>query len=69
MGDVINLQKCSIIFEVDGAQAIIPLYPTEGEWYTEPMQTKEELDVIYKMTAQDQEWVNPTDEGMLCWEK
>ena len=69
MGSVIDLQKCSIVVEVDGARAVIPLDPVEGERYTKPTKLKEALDCIYNITAQDQEWINPTDEGMLCWEK
>ena len=48
---------------------VVPLDPAEGTWYTEHVHTKEELDHIYKITAQDEDRVNPMDEGMLYWEK
>ena len=74
MSSVIDLQKRSIIFEFDGARAVIPLDSAEEERYTGPTElkeaeVKEALDFIYNITAQDQEWINPTDEVMLCWEK
>ena len=58
-----------MVFESKGTHVIVPLDPVEGARYTEPIHTKEELDHIYKITAQDEDRVNPTDEGMLCWEK
>ena len=58
-----------MVFESRGTRVIVPLDPTEGARYTEPVHTKEELDHIYKITAQDEDQVNPTDEGMICWEK
>ena len=51
MGSVINLKKCSIVFEVYGTWVVIPLDPTKGERYTEIVHTKDELDRIYKLTA------------------
>ena len=69
MGGIINLKKRSMVFESGGTRVVVPLDPAEGAWYSEPVHTKEELDHIYKITAQDEDWFNPTDEGMLCWEK
>ena len=69
MGGVINLKKCSMVFKNKGTCVIVPLDPAEVMRYTEPAYEKEELDHIYKIIAQDEDRVNPTDEGMLCWEK
>ena len=74
MGGVIELRKRSIIFEVDGARYVIHLDPAEEERYTRPKELreaeeKEALDCIYNITTQDQEWIDPNDDGMLCWEK
>ena len=69
MGGVINIKKHSMVFENKGTQVIVPLDLVEGARYTDLVYEKEELDQIYKLTAQDEDWVNPTDEGVLCWEK
>ena len=69
MGGVINLKKHSMVFGRKGTCVIVPLDPTEGVWYTKPAYEEEELDHIYKLTVQDEDQVNPTDEGMLYWEK
>ena len=69
MGGIINLKKRSMVFESEGTRVIVPLDPAEGTRYTKHVHTKEELDHIYKITAQDEDRVNPTDEGMLYWEK
>ena len=58
-----------MVFESEGTHVIVSLDPAEGTWYIESVHTKEELYHIYKITAQDEDWVNPTDEGTLCWEK
>ena len=33
MGGIINLKKRSMVFENEGTWVIVPLDPTEGEWY------------------------------------
>ena len=43
--------------------------PTEGVQYIEPACDEEEVDHIYKLTTQDEDWINPRAEGVLCWEK
>ena len=65
MGGVINLKKHSMVFESKGTRVIVPLDPAEGARYTELAHEEEELDHIYKLTTQDEDQVNPTDEGML----
>ena len=47
---------------------IVPLDPAEGEQYIEPVCEEEDVDHIYKLTAQDKDWINPIAEGVLCWE-
>ena len=48
---------------------IVPLGPAEGERYTKPAWEEEEIDSIDKLTARDEEWINPMTDGVLCWEK
>ena len=69
MGGIIYLKKRSMVFEYEGTRVRVPLDPTEGERYTEPMCEEEDVDHIYKLTARDEDWINPTTDGVLCWEK
>ena len=66
MGGIINLKKRSMVFENEGTRVIVPLDPAEGERYTEPMREEEDVDHIYKLTARDEDWINPTVDGVLC---
>ena len=48
---------------------IVPLDPAERERYImESVHIDEEVDHIYKLTMQDEDWINPTADAMLCWE-
>ena len=58
-----------MVFENNGTRVIVPLDPIEGEWYTRPVCDKEDVDHIDKFIAQDEDWINPTADGVLCWEK
>ena len=69
MGSNINLKKRIMVFESKGTHVIVSLDPAGGAQYIEPVHTKEELDHIYKITAQDEDQANPMDEGMIYWEK
>ena len=69
MGGVINLKKCNMVFENNSTRVIVQLDPMEGTWYTEPARDEEEVYHIYKLTTQDEYWINPTEKGVLCWEK
>lgn len=69
MGGFINLNKCSMVLENKGTRVIVPLDPTEGARYTEPVYEEEEIDHINKLTVRDEDQVNPMDEGVLCWKK
>jgi len=42
------------------------LDPTEGRRYVEPIKGKE-LDILYNMTVQMENYVNPTSDGVLRW--
>ena len=57
-----------MMFENNGTRVIVPLDPTEGERYTEPVRDEEEVDHIYKLTTQNEDWINPTVDGVLLWE-
>ena len=52
---VINLKKRQMIFEGKDLRVILPLDPSQGERYTEPLRQKDQDDVehIYTITAQD----------------
>jgi len=59
-------------FERKSLRVIVPLDHSEGPRYTEPVCDYEErdddLDHIYKITAQDQDWVNLTADGCIAWD-
>ena len=48
---------------------IVRLDLVEGEKYTEPVHKEQDVDHIYKLTVWDEDWINPTADGVLCWEK
>jgi len=61
MNGVINLKKHKMIFEKKSLCVVVPLDPAEGSCYTEPVHdydSDDDLDCIYKITAQEQDWVN-----------
>ena len=47
---------------------MVPLDPAEGSRYTDSVRD-DDLDYIYKITAGEQDWVNPTKDGRLSWER
>ena len=51
-------------FERNSLRVIVPLDPTEGALYNEPVwdyeESDDELDHIYKIRMRDQDWINPT---------
>ena len=67
MGGIINLKRRIMIFEIEGTRVIVPLDPAGGERYTDPIWEEEDFDHIYKLTGWDNDWINPTADGMLCW--
>ena len=55
-----------MIFEKMSLRVVEPLDPVEGLCYTEPVrdyESDDDLDCIYKITAREQDWVNPTMDG------
>ena len=57
-----------MIFEKKSLCVIIPLDPIEGWHYTELVddyESDDDLDCIYMITVQDQDWVNPTADGQI----
>lgn len=72
MNGVINLKKRKMIFENKSLHVVVPLDPAEGLRYTEPVhddESDDELDCIYKITTQEWDWVNPTLDGWISWER
>lgn len=73
MNGVINLKKMVISFERKSLRVIVPLDPTEGVHYTEPVhdsdESDDELDHIYKIITQDQVWINPTVDGWISLDR
>jgi hypothetical protein len=57
-------------FERDGLWVIVPLDLDEGPRYTEPIKEEDhtyKLENIYKLTARQQYYINPTVDGNLSW--
>jgi hypothetical protein len=65
---VVDLNKRRVKFERDGLRVIAPLDLDEGQQYTEPIREEYhtyELENIYKLTARQQDYINPmTDENL-----
>jgi hypothetical protein len=57
-------------FEGDGLRVIAPLDPDEGLRYTKTIREEDyayELENIYKLTARQHDYINPTPDGNLSW--
>ena len=56
-------------FEGKRLRVIVPLDPSQGERYTEPIRDEYQdvLDHIYNITAKEEDYVNPTPEGIMDW--
>ena len=67
---VINLKKRQMTFEGKGMRFIVPLDPSQGERYTEPLREEDQdvLDHIYNITAKEEYYVDPTAEGIMDWQ-
>ena len=53
----------------DGTNKITTLIdPAEGLRYVEPVRDERELDIIYNITANHVDYVEPNGEGKLSWE-
>jgi hypothetical protein len=67
---VVDLKKRRMTFERVVLRVISPLDPDEGPRYTEPIREEDhafELENIYKLTARQQDYINPTADGNLSW--
>ena len=65
---VINLKKRQMNFEGKGLRVIVPLDPSQGD--TEPLKDEDQdfLDHIYNITAKEEDYVDPTTEGIMDWQ-
>ena len=66
-------KKWTMSFESKLLCVVVPLDPAKGPRYTEPVRDYEEsnddLDQIYKITTQYQDWVNPIVDGCIAWDR
>ena len=64
---VINLRKRQMTFEGKKLRVIVPLDPSQGERYTEPVRDEDQdvLDHIYNITAKQEDYVDSTTEGIM----
>ena len=56
-------------FEGKYLRVIVPLDPSQGERYTEPLRDEDydDLEHIYNIIAREEDYVNPTADGILDW--
>jgi hypothetical protein len=67
---IVDLKKKRMTFEGDGLRVIAPLDPDEGRRYTEPIREEDrtyEIENIYKLTARQHDYINPTTYVNLSW--
>lgn len=72
MNGVINLKKRMMSFERNSLCVVVPLHPTEGPHYAEPIydyESDDDLDQIYKIMARDKYWVNLKTDGCIAWDR
>jgi hypothetical protein len=65
---VVDLNKIHMTFEIHGLRFIAPLDPDEGPRYTYPIREEDhayELENIYKLTARQHDYINPTSDWNL----
>ena len=68
--EIINIKKKQMTFEGHNIRVIIPLDPSSGPRYTKPISVEDEvreIDDFYKMTTTQDDYINPTIDGMLSW--
>jgi hypothetical protein len=68
---VVDLKKRRMTLEGDVLRVIALLDPDEGRRYIESIREKDhayELENIYKLTARQQYYINPTTDGNLSWQ-
>jgi hypothetical protein len=67
---IINLETRKNIFESGEYRFIVPLDPSEGGRYVEPVIENfitEYINQLYRTTAREEDYVNPTTDGMMSW--
>jgi hypothetical protein len=67
---IINLKTRKMIFESGEYKVISPLDPSEGERYVEPVTENmltEDVNQLYRTTAHEEDYINPTADGILSW--
>jgi hypothetical protein len=67
---VVDLKKRHMTFERYGLKVISSLDPDEGPRYTEPIREEDhtsELENIHKLTARQQDYINPIADGNVIW--
>jgi hypothetical protein len=65
---MINLKTIKMAFESCEYKFITPLDPSEGERFVEPTCLDlEEINQLYITIARDEDYVNPTADGILGW--
>ena len=59
-----------MIFEGKELRVMVPLDPSQGERYTEPLrdEDQDDLDHFYNITAKEEDYVDPSAEGIMDWQ-
>jgi hypothetical protein len=67
---IINLKTRKMTFESGKYRVTSPLDPSKGEMFVEPtFLDLEEIGQLYRTTARDEDYVNPTADGVLSWQR
>jgi hypothetical protein len=65
---IINLKTRKMTFESRYYRAIAPLDPSEGERFVKPTCLDlEEIGQLYRTTVHEEDYINPTADGVLSW--
>jgi hypothetical protein len=67
---IINLKTRKMIFEAGNFRVVAPLDPSYCERYVEPVPDsvlEDDVNQLYRTTARDEDYVNPTTDGVLSW--
>jgi hypothetical protein len=65
---IINLKTRKMEFESGEYRVIAPLDPSEREIFIEPTCLDlEEINQLYKTTTREEDYINPTVDGVLSW--
>jgi hypothetical protein len=65
---IINLNTRKMNFDSGEYRVIVPLDPSEGERFVEPTCLDlEEINQLYRTTMREEDYVNPTADGVLSW--